>query len=86
MSEEAAEPSLDALARRIQDIANECIESYAGLAKRAAGALGGEAEDRTSWYKDAWMAWAESAGHAVEAAYLSALVADRIVRPSRDRG
>ncbi|MHB8464276.1 MAG: hypothetical protein ACYDH6_21135 [Acidimicrobiales bacterium] len=87
MSEEAVEePTLDTLVGRIHEIAGEGIEAYADLAKRAVAAFEGDADERKSWYRDACMAWAGSAGRWVEAAYLSAVVADRIGRPSRDRG
>jgi hypothetical protein len=81
----ADEPSLDALVARMHAIADECIDSYASLAKRAAQAWSGADEDRRSWVREAWMTWADNAGHWVEAAYLSVVLADRINRPGRDR-
>jgi hypothetical protein len=69
----------------MHSIADECIDSYADLAKRAAEAWSGSDDDRRSWVRDAWMTWAGNAGHVVEAAYLSVVLADRVSRPGRDR-
>lgn len=82
MGEPDAEPTFDVMLDRYRAIAGECVETYTGLAKRAVGALQGQDD---SFLRDAWMSWADMAGKVVEASYLSAALADAMIRPKRDR-
>ena len=75
---EGADPSLDFMLGRIKQIADEWIEVSATLAKEGINALSGQTSDRETWAKDVWSTWATLGGRAVEASYLSAVIADRL--------
>lgn len=68
---------------RMREIAGECIETYAGIGKQAVQVLGGDADARDSFFRDAWMAWAGLGGKVIEGLYISAALADHAGRTSR---
>lgn len=73
--------SLDALLDRYRVLTSECLEACTDLARRAVADQTGD----SSILRDAWMTWAGLAGKAVEASYITAALADSMLRSPRDR-
>ena len=78
VGEGSTEPTLEALLDRYRALTSETVEACTDLARRA---IGGDREV----LRDAWMTWAELAGKAVEASYLSVALAETVLGQTRDR-
>lgn len=67
---------MDALLGRLRELSEECIQTYAGIGKQAVDAISGDEDTRSTFYRDAWMAWAGLGGKVIEALYITAAIAD----------